>query len=176
MAASDQIPKQIFPRIYITFFQSFSRVPFSPRVFRSGSYKYLGAVSRIPSATSPRSCSQPTYDFGRLLAANLKRFPPSLAHYFVLLCFTVLISFVSCQCPATMLSLSSSHTEPGYGLLAVLLAMAGPSESVFMRKFRTPHLLSSQRENPSRVEWLLWLLTPRRNGRLSPDAVYLLYC
>jgi hypothetical protein len=64
-----------------------------------------------------------------------------------------------------MLSLLSSQAEPGYGRLAAdaaLLAMAGLSESVLMRKFRTPHLLWYQRENSRRVELLL---IQRRNGR-----------
>ncbi len=38
-----------------------------------------------------------------------------------------------------------------YGRLIALLAMAGPSESIPMRKFRTPHLLLFQRKNPTRV-------------------------
>jgi hypothetical protein len=42
--------------------------------------------------------------------------------------------------------LSSSQTELCYGRLAALLAMARPSESVFMRKFRTLHLLLFQRK------------------------------
>ncbi len=87
--------------------------------------------------------------------------------FFYLLCFTVLISSVPCQCPATMLSLSSSQTEPCYGRLAALLAMAGPSESVLMGKFRILHLLLFQRRNSRRVEWLLLSMCPTRNGRLS---------
>ncbi len=133
---------------------------------------YISELSLTPSPTSQRSCFQPTYDFS--VPASCR--PPTwngFSHYshlfLVLLSFTVLISSVSCECPATMLSLSSSQTEPGYGRLAALLAMAGPSrsESVLMHKFRIQHLLLSQRENPRRVEWLLIL---RRNGRLSCDT------
>jgi hypothetical protein len=39
--------------------------------------------------------------------------------------------------------------------LATLLAMAGPSESVLICKFWTPHLLLFQGGNPTRVECLL---------------------
>ena len=49
-----------------------------------------------------------------------------------------------------MLTLLSSQVEPGYGHLAALLAMAGLSKSVLMRKFRIPHLLLFQRKNQER--------------------------
>ncbi len=35
----------LFFRVYVTFFQGFSRALLSSRVFRSGSYVYLGAVT-----------------------------------------------------------------------------------------------------------------------------------
>ncbi len=47
---------------------------------------------------------------------------------------------MSSQCSSMMLNLSSSQTEPGYRSLAALLTMAGPSESVLMRRFRTQRL------------------------------------
>jgi hypothetical protein len=63
----------------------------------------------------------------------------------------VLISPVSSECPATMLTLLSSQAEPGYWLLAALLAMAGLSESVLMSKFRTSALVS---EGKSKQGWV----------------------
>ena len=39
------ITQPLFSRVFTAIFQGFSRVLFSSRVFRSGSYKYLGAAT-----------------------------------------------------------------------------------------------------------------------------------
>jgi hypothetical protein len=133
----------------------------------------ISELPRTPGATSPSTCShyqhmtfQSRPPAGRQLEPASAA-PPSLSPFFYLLCFTVLISSVPCQCPAMILSLSSSQTEPCYGRLAASLAMAGPSDSVLMHKFRTLHLLLFQRNNSRRVEWLLLRMCPIRKGRLS---------
>ncbi len=114
------------------FLQRFHFSPFSSGIIRFGLYNYFGAATDSWS----RTCSLPTYDFS-VPAANLKRLQPSPQRFCV---SVVLISPVSNQCPATMLSLLSSQAEPCYGRLAALLAMEGLSESVLMSKFRTSHL------------------------------------
>jgi hypothetical protein len=69
------ITQPLFSRVYVTFsrvhFFGFCLVHFSSRVFYSGSYKYLGAVTDPLRATSQHSCSQPTFDLSVPAASGL---------------------------------------------------------------------------------------------------------
>ncbi len=118
---SNKIEKSLrFCRIFPGFFPHIFLAPFSSRIIHLACYEYLGA----------------TTDCGRnvtahMLPTNIRLFtrgPPTwnwLLHHLHLLfsscVWIVLISPVSSQCPATLLSLWSSQTEPGNGRLAALL-------------------------------------------------------
>ena len=60
--------------------------------------------------------------------------------------------------------------QPDGAMLAELLAIAGPAESVLMPKVRSPHLLPIAQENSSSGEWLLASMCARRNGRSFADT------
>ncbi len=88
----------------------------------------ISELPLTPCTTSQRTCTLPTYDFSVPAAPGQPTWNGFCNHFhlvFYLLCFTVLISSVSCQCPETMLSLSSSQTEQ--------LAALGTKESAWLR-------------------------------------------
>ncbi len=111
-----------------------------PWRLRFGALKLSWSGHWTATATSPAHGPYKHMTFQSLQPAGRQlETAPIITHTFFV--SIVLISPVLIQCPVTMLSLSSSQTEPCYGRLVALHSMVGPFESVLTCEFRAPHLL-----------------------------------